>query len=84
MLTEWDVTRATAEGFPDSSPSAEVMTRDIITCPPDAGILDMVHMLELHRISAMPVVEDGVVLGMISADILARKSLAKLLQGQAE
>jgi len=82
VLTEWDVTRATAQGVPDSTPSAEVMTRDIVTCPPEAGILDMVHLLELHKISAMPVVENGAVLGMVSADLLASKALAKLLQTQ--
>jgi glutamate dehydrogenase/leucine dehydrogenase/CBS domain-containing protein len=84
VLTEWDITRATAQGVPDSTPSAEVMTRDVITCSPEAGILEMVHLLELHKISAMPVVENGAVLGMVSADLLARKSLAKLLQGQME
>lgn len=84
VLTEWDITRATAQGLPNSQPSAEVMTRQIITCPPEAGILDMVRLLELHKISAMPVVEDGHVLGMVSADGLAKKSLAKLLLMEAE
>jgi len=59
-----------------------VMTKQIVTCPPEAGILEMVHLLELHKISAMPVVENGAVLGMVSADLLAKKSLAKLLQTQ--
>lgn len=82
VLTEWDITRATAQGVPDSTPSAEVMTHEVVTCPPDAGILDMVRLLELHKISAMPVVEEGLVRGMVSADLLAKKSLAKLLQTQ--
>jgi glutamate dehydrogenase (NAD(P)+) len=82
VLTEWDITRATAQGISRFQPSAEVMTREVVTCPPDAGILEMVHLFELHKISAMPVVENGVVLGMVSADMLARKSLAKLLQTQ--
>jgi glutamate dehydrogenase (NAD(P)+) len=82
VITEWDITRATAQGAPDSQSSAEVMTRKVITCPPDAGILDMVRLLELHKISAMPVVENGLVRGMVSADLLAKKSLAKLLQTQ--
>jgi len=82
VLTEWDITRATAQGVPDSTPNAEVMTKQIVTCPPEAGILEMVHLLELHKISAMPVVENGAVLGMVSADLLAKKSLAKLLQTQ--
>jgi glutamate dehydrogenase/leucine dehydrogenase/CBS domain-containing protein len=83
VLTEWDITRATAQGVPDSTPSFGVMTRDVITCSPEAGILDMVRLLELYKISAMPVVENGTVLGMICADLLAKKSLAKLLQSQS-
>jgi glutamate dehydrogenase (NAD(P)+) len=84
VLTEWDITRAAAQGLPNSQPSAEVMTRQVITCPPEAGILDMVRLLELHKISAMPVVENGQVRGMVSADGLAKKSLAKLLLMEAE
>jgi glutamate dehydrogenase (NAD(P)+) len=82
VLTEWDITRATAQGVSISTPSAEVMTSNVITCLPDSGILDMVRLLELHKISAMPVVENGLVRGMVSADLLAKKSLAKLLQTQ--
>jgi len=82
VVTEWDITRATAQGAPNTQPSAEVMTRNVVTCPPEAGILDMVRLLELHKISAMPVVENGLVRGMVSADLLAKKSLAKLLQAQ--
>lgn len=80
VITEWDITRAAAQGAPGTRPSAEVMTRNVVTCAPDAGILDMVRLLELHKISAMPVVEKGLVRGMVSADMLARKSLLKLLQ----
>jgi glutamate dehydrogenase (NAD(P)+) len=82
VVTEWDITRATAQGVPNSTPSAKVMTHNVVTCPPEAGILDMVRLLELHKISAMPVVQNGAVLGMVSADLLAKKSLAKLLQTQ--
>lgn len=84
VLTEWDITRATAQGLPNTQSSAGVMTRHVITCPPGAGILDMVRLLELHKISAMPVVDEGRVRGMISTDILARKSLAKLLLTEME
>jgi glutamate dehydrogenase (NAD(P)+) len=44
----------------------------------------MVRKLEHHDISAMPVVEQGAVLGMISADLLARRSLLRLLQSQSD
>jgi hypothetical protein len=32
----------------------------------------------------MPVVEQGAVLGMVSADLLARRSLLRLLQSQVD
>ena len=83
VVTEWDITRATAQGAPDDKPIADVMTRNVVTCSPDASILEMVRLLELHKISAMPVVESGKVRGMISADMLARKSLLRLLQSQS-
>jgi glutamate dehydrogenase (NAD(P)+) len=44
----------------------------------------MVRKLEHHDISAMTVVEQGAVLGMVSADLLARRSLLRLLQSQME
>jgi glutamate dehydrogenase (NAD(P)+) len=37
-------------------------------------------MLEHHEISAMPIVENDRVLGVISGDILAKQTLFKLLQ----
>jgi CBS domain-containing protein len=83
VVTEWDITRAAAQGAPAAQPSAEVMTRQVITCSPEAGVLEMVRLLELHKISAMPVVENGRVRGMVSADLLARRSLLRLLQSQS-
>jgi glutamate dehydrogenase (NAD(P)+) len=44
----------------------------------------MVRKLEHYDISAMPVVEQGAVLGMVSADLLARRSLLRLLQSQVD
>jgi predicted transcriptional regulator len=44
----------------------------------------MIRKLEHHEISAMPVVEKGSVLGMVSADLIARRSLIRLVQAQVE
>jgi glutamate dehydrogenase (NAD(P)+) len=84
IVTEWDITRATAQAAPDDKPIAEVMTANVIVCRPEDAILDMVRLLELHKISAMPVTENGVVRGMVSTDLLSRKSLLRLLQTQTE
>lgn len=82
VVSEWDITRATALGSPDDQPLGEIMTRSVISASPTEGILDMIRKLEYHEISAMPVVEGGAVLGMVSADLLARRSLLRLLQSQ--
>ena len=84
VLTEWDITRATAEGSPDDQPVEAIMTHGVVAAGPGDTILEMVRTLEHHEISAMPVVDGGVVRGMVSADLLARRSLFRLLQAQAE
>ncbi|MGQ9501747.1 MAG: CBS domain-containing protein [Anaerolineae bacterium] len=83
VVTDWDITRASAAaGGPQDMPLEQVMTRPVVSVPPDASILDVVHKLEYYEISAMPVVRDGDVLGVISGDILARRTLYRLLQAQ--
>jgi glutamate dehydrogenase (NAD(P)+) len=82
VVTEWDVTRATALGSPDDQPLADVMTRQVVAASPEDSILEMIRKLEYHEISAMPVVDGKAVLGMVSSDLLARRSLLRLLQTQ--
>lgn len=82
VVTDWDITRATSMGSPDNQPLEEVMTRDVVSADPQDGILEVIRKLEHHEISAMPVVSGKSVLGMISSDLLARRSLLRLLQSQ--
>jgi glutamate dehydrogenase (NAD(P)+) len=79
VVTEWDITRATAIGSPDDQPVAEIMSRQVVAAEPTDGIIALVRKLEHHEISAMPVVEHGCVLGMVTADLLARRTLLRLL-----
>ena len=58
------------------------MSREVISVTPDEQILGMVRKLEHHGISAMPVVDQGTVQGMVSGDLLARSSLLRLLQSE--
>jgi len=82
VVTEWDITQATAQDAPNDAPLAQIMTRDVVTACPDDGFLDVIRKLEHHRISAMPVVDEGAVLGKISASLLAKRSLFRLLQSE--
>ncbi len=82
VITGWDITRAAANGTPDSQPIAEIMTREVISAKPTDNVLDMIRKLEHYEISAMPVVEKGQARGLISSDLLARRTLMRLLQAQ--
>jgi glutamate dehydrogenase (NAD(P)+) len=76
------VTQASATGRADDMPVTEIMTREVITARPDDSILDVVRKLEHYEISAMPVVTKQGVTGVISGDILAQRTLYRLLQAQ--
>jgi predicted transcriptional regulator len=60
------------------------MTRKVISADPAASIMDIVTDLEQNQISAMPVVENGNVLGMVSSDLLAQRYLLRLLRLSAK
>ncbi len=57
--------------------ASEIMQRDVITATPAMAIADAVHLLTTHRISALPVVDEGgTVVGLLSeADLLRRVEL---------
>lgn len=82
VVTEWDITRASATGRAHDTPLKEIMTADVIVADPEDTILDVVRKLEHYEISAMPVVEGGQVIGVINSDILARRTLYRLLQSR--
>ena len=84
VVTEWDITRATSIGSPEQQRLKEIMTRKVISASPHDSILELVRKLEYHKISAIPIVDKGVVLGVVSADLLARRSLFRLLQSEVD
>jgi len=84
VVTEWDITRATAMGAAENLPLAQAMTKNVIAANRYDDILEITSKLEHHEISAMPVVENGRVLGMVTADLLARRSLPRLLHSPSE
>jgi glutamate dehydrogenase (NAD(P)+) len=81
VLTAWDVTRAVAENVYTQSVET-IMTRKVISAKPTGSILDIVTDLEQNQISAMPVVDDSRVLGMVSSDLLAQGFLLRLLRSK--
>ena len=80
VITDRDITEASAASYSTDTAVREIMTADVVsTCAADS-ILDVVRKLEHYEISAMPVLEGNKAIGMISSDILARRTLYRLLQ----
>lgn len=84
VLSNWDITKAASRGVLEKTTLEEAMTRQVISAKPDDAILDLVRKLEYYEISAMPVIEGKKVRGMVSTDILARRSLYRLLQSRQD
>jgi glutamate dehydrogenase/leucine dehydrogenase/CBS domain-containing protein len=84
VVSNWDITRAASRGPIDKTTLDQAMTAQVISAKPDDAILDLVRKLEYYEISAMPVIEGKKVIGMVSTDILARRSLYRLLQSRKD
>ncbi|NOZ51019.1 MAG: CBS domain-containing protein [Chloroflexi bacterium] len=82
IVTDWDIASAAAQGYTGQETVAEIMTKKVFTARPDDNILDVLRRLETYEISAMPVVDTGAVVGLISSAMLAHKTLLRLLQAQ--
>jgi glutamate dehydrogenase (NAD(P)+) len=82
VVTAWDIARAVAKGVDEEQCVENIMTRRVVYASPSDGILDIVRELEQNQISAMPVVENGEVLGMINSDLLAHRYLLQYLELQ--
>jgi len=81
VVTVWDITKAIAEGAIDVTLD-KIMTKDVITAHPNFTILDIVRELEQYKISAMPVVDEGIVLGKVNSDLIAQRYVLDLLQSR--
>ncbi|MFX1496498.1 MAG: CBS domain-containing protein [Promethearchaeota archaeon] len=79
VVTDWDITKSTAEGVRNIS-LEKIMTKDVISTSPEFTILDIIRELEQYQISAMPVVKDGEVLGKVSSDLIAQRYVLNFLQ----
>jgi glutamate dehydrogenase/leucine dehydrogenase/CBS domain-containing protein len=84
VITDWNITQASATACAGDVPITEIMTREVITASPTDSILDVVRKLEHYEISAMPVITEQGVTGVVSSDTLARRTLYRLLQTQED
>lgn len=54
--------------------AAEIMTTDVVTARPDMSVVELASLLTARRISGVPVVANGRIVGMISEGDLLRRS----------
>lgn len=59
----------------------ELMTRDVITVAPQSLLKAVAETLARHRISGVPVVDNGRVLGVVSEADILKKEAAELKPG---
>ncbi len=68
LVSERDMARAIAEGAdPDLVTVEQIMTDELVTVAPDDDLLDAVHRMLEAQVRHLPVMDDGVVVGMVSA-----------------
>ena len=73
ILTTRDLTnRAVAEARPPETPVAEIMTPNPHSLPPSALVSDVLHAMIEQRITHMPVVEAGKLVGILTQTDLTR------------
>ncbi|GAM10669.1 putative protein [Geobacter sp. OR-1] len=53
--------------------ASDVMTKNVITVTRKTGVKELAELFVLHRISSIPVVEDGVLVGMVTETDLIEK-----------
>jgi predicted transcriptional regulator len=68
LVSERDIVRALAEGNdPDRTHAEDVMSDELVTVGPNDDTLTAIHRMLDAEVRHLPVVEDGVAAGMVSA-----------------
>lgn len=81
LVSERDIVRALAEGrSPDKATVTEVMAEELVTVSPSDELLEAIHTMLDAEVRHLPVVEDGVHYGMVSARD-ALRALAEDVEG---
>ena len=73
ILTDRDIAvRLVAEGLDGRTPVGEIVMQDLVSCPPDAALADVVRLMREHDVRRLPVLEGDAAVGIISLGDLAQ------------
>ncbi len=79
VITSHDITNLISKSLNLSEVSLEqIMTKNVVSAAPSFSVIDIVRELEQYEISTLPVVQEGKVLGLVSADLIARRYVQEL------
>jgi acetoin utilization protein AcuB len=66
------------QAFMEETPVEQMMTRDPITCAPDADLVDLVRGFCEHKVGAIPIVEGERLVGIVTQTDMMQAFLAVL------
>lgn len=77
ILSERDIVHGLAEhgAAVIDLPVSALMSRNVLTCKPDAEIRDVMRLMTLHHIRHVPVAENGVLRGIVSIGDVVKSRL---------
>ncbi|RBY83431.1 CBS domain-containing protein [Blastococcus sp. TF02A-30] len=80
IVSERDVARGLHERGAGllAEPVSAVMTAQVHTCTPHAGVQDLARTMTDHRVRHVPVVEDGALVGIVSIGDVVKARLDEL------
>ncbi len=80
IVSERDVARGLHERGAGllADPVSSLMTAQVHTCPPDAGVHDLARTMTDHRVRHVPVVDEGALVGIVSIGDVVKARLDEL------
>jgi CBS domain-containing protein len=85
VVSERDIVRGLVDAGPAvlKQPVSEIMTSDVITAKPTDNMMHIMSSMSDHRIRHLPVMEDGIPVGVISIGDVVKARINEL-EGQSE
>jgi CBS domain-containing protein len=86
IVSERDVVRALHERGADllTEPVSSVMTAEVVTCGPGVGVEELARTMTDHRVRHVPVVDGGVLVGIVSIGDVVKARLDELESERAQ
>ena len=84
VITDRDIViEGTAEKRPGSTKVTDIMQRDVVTVTPDMSCEGAADLMAKHQIRRLPVVENGILVGMVSLGDLSKTEHSDEAAGNA-